>query len=82
MSRPEEAHDVDATKLGLLQHGFGIITLAVHVDVTSSAAGVLPPIPSSPSPPDAAVTVASVAITASLTDFAASAISTGHWRRR
>uniref|UniRef100_A0A0E0C5S0 Homeobox domain-containing protein n=1 Tax=Oryza meridionalis TaxID=40149 RepID=A0A0E0C5S0_9ORYZ len=75
---PEEAHDVDATKLGLLQYGFGITTPgAVHVDVTSSAAGVLPPVPSSPSPPDAAVTVASVAATASLTDFAASAISAG-----
>ena len=77
VSRPEEAHDVDATKHGLLQYGFGITTPAVHVDVTSSAAGVLPPVPSSPSPPNAAVTVASVAATASLTDFAASAISTG-----
>uniref|UniRef100_A0A0E0JM59 Homeobox domain-containing protein n=1 Tax=Oryza punctata TaxID=4537 RepID=A0A0E0JM59_ORYPU len=77
LSRPEEAHDVDATKLGLLQYGFGITTPTVHVDVTSSAAGVLPPVPSSLSPPDATVTVASVAATASLTDFAASAISTG-----
>ncbi|BAS73587.1 wUSCHEL-related homeobox 7 [Oryza sativa Japonica Group] len=77
VSRPEEAHDVDATKHGLLQYGFGITTPQVHVDVTSSAAGVLPPVPSSPSPPNAAVTVASVAATASLTDFAASAISAG-----
>ncbi|KAF0921122.1 hypothetical protein E2562_038655 [Oryza meyeriana var. granulata] len=73
VARPEEAHD-DATKLGLLQYGFGITAPAVHVDVTSSDAGVVPTVPSSPSP-DAAVTVASVAATAGLTDFAPSTIS-------
>uniref|UniRef100_J3L2P4 Homeobox domain-containing protein n=1 Tax=Oryza brachyantha TaxID=4533 RepID=J3L2P4_ORYBR len=72
----EDAHD-HATKLGMLQYGYGITTPAVHVDViTSSDASVLPAVPSSPSP-DAAVTVASVAATTSVADFAATAISTG-----
>ncbi|KAL5223033.1 hypothetical protein ABZP36_027746 [Zizania latifolia] len=67
----EDTH-VDATKLGLLQYGFGISTPALHVDVTCAAtAGTLPLVASSP---DAAVTVAA---TAGLTDFAASTIPTG-----
>uniref|UniRef100_A0A0D9V3W8 Homeobox domain-containing protein n=1 Tax=Leersia perrieri TaxID=77586 RepID=A0A0D9V3W8_9ORYZ len=74
----EEAHPHDdATKLGLLQYGFGISTTpAVNVDVGSPDPGVLPPVPPSPSQ-DADVTVASVVAAAGMADFASSAMSTG-----
>uniref|UniRef100_A0A0E0ADZ6 Uncharacterized protein n=1 Tax=Oryza glumipatula TaxID=40148 RepID=A0A0E0ADZ6_9ORYZ len=69
MSRPEEAHGVDATKLGLLQYGFGRARGRYLLGCRRSASCSVLAV--------AAVTVASVAATASLTDFAASAISTG-----
>ncbi|KAG8055929.1 hypothetical protein GUJ93_ZPchr0001g31033 [Zizania palustris] len=76
VSSRANTHDDDATKLGMLQYGFGITTPAGHFDVTSAvAAGALSLVASSP---DTAVTVTSAAAaTAGLTDFSASTISTG-----